>query len=263
MDFTMLIKTLDRMAPLEFASSWDNVGLLVEPTQSLVNTVLLTNDLTPVVVEEAVRLNAQLILSYHPPIFVPFKALRQQSWKERQLIRCLENKIGVYSPHTAWDAVQGGVNDWLASCVDYAKSRPIEMNTSNPSMGMGRRLTLAAPASIASVSERVKHHLKLGHVRLALGVGHSVDTLVTDIAICAGSGGSVLKQSEDVSLYLTGEMSHHEILDAVQRGVSVLLCEHSYSERGYLQHFAEKLRHETQGVSVHVSALDTGPLMVV
>ncbi len=54
-----------------------------------------------------------MILSYHPPIFVPMKRLTQSSWKERIVVRCAENRVAIYSPHTSYDAVQGGVNDWL------------------------------------------------------------------------------------------------------------------------------------------------------
>ena len=56
-----------------------------------------------------------MIISYHPPIFNPLKRLTQNSWKEKILIRCLENLVAVYSPHTCWDAVEGGLNDWLIS----------------------------------------------------------------------------------------------------------------------------------------------------
>lgn len=54
------------------------------------------------------------------------------------------------------------------------------------------------------------------------------------VALCAGSGGSVLANVE-ADLYLTGEMSHHEVLEATQRGIHVVLCNHSDSERGFLK----------------------------
>ncbi len=59
------------------------------------------------------HLQVNMILSYHPPIFVPMKRLTQSSWKERIVVRCAENRVAIYSPHTSYDAVQGGVNDWL------------------------------------------------------------------------------------------------------------------------------------------------------
>ncbi|CAN8032876.1 unnamed protein product [Ixodes persulcatus] len=264
MDLCGVVKTLERMAPLRLAAPWDNVGLLVEPSSCRVRTVLLTNDLVPEVVDEAVSLGADLIVSYHPPIFAPLKALRQNSWKERVLVRCIERQIAVFSPHTSWDAIRGGVNDWLASCFDgVADSEPVEKDSVDPDAGMGRLLRLRAPVTVGEAAARVKAHLKLSSVRLALGTGCTAESMVQAVAVCAGSGGSVLKGVAGVELYLTGEMSHHEVLDAQQRGVSVVLTEHSYSERGYLELFAEKLRHELDAVAVRVSAADTGPLVTL
>ena len=42
---------------------------------------MLTNDLTEDVLEECVEKKADLIVSYHPPIFRPLKRLTQENWK--------------------------------------------------------------------------------------------------------------------------------------------------------------------------------------
>lgn len=77
-----VVSTLKKMAPLTLAESWDNVGLLVEPdVRKPVSLVFLTNDLTEDVLEEAVSVDADLIISYHPPVFTPFKRITSDSWK--------------------------------------------------------------------------------------------------------------------------------------------------------------------------------------
>jgi putative NIF3 family GTP cyclohydrolase 1 type 2 len=82
--------------------------LLVEPSGELiVNKILLTNDLTEPVLEEALSKNANLIITYHPAIFAPLKRLTQSEWKQRSIIKCIENRIAVYSPHTTWDTIEG------------------------------------------------------------------------------------------------------------------------------------------------------------
>lgn len=96
---------MESFAPLSFAEKWDNVGLIVEPSTRInIKTVLLTNDLTLDVLDEAKRVEANLIISYHPPIFSGLKRLTMENWKEQIIVECIERKIGVYSPHTAWDA---------------------------------------------------------------------------------------------------------------------------------------------------------------
>lgn len=115
MDLKALLSSLNDFASLSFAESWDNVGLLVEPSPPhTVNTLFLTNDLTEEVMEEALQKKADLILSYHPPIFRPMKHITWKTWKERLVIRALENRVAIYSPHTAYDAAPQGVNSWLA-----------------------------------------------------------------------------------------------------------------------------------------------------
>lgn len=122
MELASVMKRLQSFAHPKLAESWDNTGLLVEPSGvHTVGTMLLTNDLTEAVVDEAVNMKANMILSYHPPIFQALKCLSQRSWKERIIVRCIENRIAVFSPHTSYDTVDGGVNDWLIS--------PFGMNT--------------------------------------------------------------------------------------------------------------------------------------
>jgi len=116
MELTELVARLQKFAPPWLSESWDNVGLLVEPSSPhVIDKLMLTNDLTEAVANEAVEMNVSMILSYHPPIFKPLKRLTQCSWKERIVVKCIENRIAVFSPHTCYDTLQGGVNDWLIS----------------------------------------------------------------------------------------------------------------------------------------------------
>ena len=86
---------------------------------------------------------------------------------------------------------------------------------------------------------------------------------MTSIACCAGSGASVLS-GVGADVYLTGELSHHEILDAVSNGHLVILCEHSNTERGYLKLFANKLNKIIQcRVEICISEKDTDPVTIV
>lgn len=77
-----VINKLVAFAPTSLAESWDNVGLLVEPVNDApISHILLTNDLTEDVMDEAISAKANLIISYHPPIFAPLKKITNSSWK--------------------------------------------------------------------------------------------------------------------------------------------------------------------------------------
>lgn len=77
--------------------------------------------------------------------------------------------------------------------------------------------------------------------------------MISTAAICAGSGASLLN-GINADLYLTGEMLHHDVLEATQKGIHVILCNHSDSERGYLKLFQSRL--ESQDFTVIISKKD-------
>ena len=126
LDLTDVVSHLQELVPIHLAEKWDNVGLLAQPTQPLkVHNILMTIDLTEKVLEEALKKRINLIIAYHPPIFRPIKCLTPKDWKQKILLTCVENKIAVYSPHTALDAIKGGINDWLVTAFGASHSTPI------------------------------------------------------------------------------------------------------------------------------------------
>ena len=130
MELQRIVSELHKMFPPCLAEDWDNVGLLVEPSshvQQLVNHIVLTNDLTEQVMEEVEKAvpKAGLIIAYHPPIFKPIKTLTRGAVKERIILKAVESRIAIYSPHTAADSVSGGVNDWLADGLGDGEVKPL------------------------------------------------------------------------------------------------------------------------------------------
>lgn len=120
-----LVKKLTSFAPLHLAGSWDNVGLLVEPSEKIpLSKVMLTIDLTERVLDEAIAAGTNAIIAYHPPIFSAMKRLTQSDVKQRIITRAIENKIAIFSPHTTWDSIDGGINDWLAECFSEQNGGP-------------------------------------------------------------------------------------------------------------------------------------------
>ncbi|MEO0604247.1 MAG: Nif3-like dinuclear metal center hexameric protein [Myxococcota bacterium] len=250
------LSSLDSLAPLDLAADWDNVGLLVEGNRE-VQRVLLCIDLTAAVHAEVERLDADLVVAYHPPIFDGLRRLRTQTARGRVLLSSIRAGRHIYSPHTALDAVPGGVNDWLlegfGTLVDV---RPIEPAATNPAAGAGRRARLATPLDGAAVVPRIAAHLGLTTLRVA----GAVDA-VRSVAVCPGAGGSLLRSIRDVDLLLTGEMRHHDVLACAEAGVAVVLTDHTNTERGYLPRYAQSIRAALPRVEVHVSGADRDPLV--
>jgi dinuclear metal center YbgI/SA1388 family protein len=120
-----LLRAMNDIAPPHLAEEWDNVGLLVGRGDAPVSSALLTIDLTPAVVEEAVRQACEAVVSYHPPIFKPLKRIANATPVERVLMRLLERGIAVLSPHTALDAAPNGLNDWIAAGIGTGDVRAL------------------------------------------------------------------------------------------------------------------------------------------
>ncbi|KAF3920237.1 hypothetical protein AA313_de0207496 [Arthrobotrys entomopaga] len=256
-----ILGALRRLYPEHLADkAWDNTGLLLAPpplsqSPATLKTpkILLTIDLTTAVATEAISLNAAMVVTYHPIIFRPLKSLTTDNTQQMTLLRLAQAGISVYSPHTAVDAVKGGVNDWLATGISggeqYEISRaPIEpcpgvQGTEHHGAGYGRLVTLKEPIDIRAMVERVRGFLGMNHLQVALAKRHSVSEVERDIktvGVCAGSGGSVFKNVKADVLF-TGEMSHHEALAAKENGTSVIACFHSNTERGYLPIMKQQL----------------------
>jgi dinuclear metal center YbgI/SA1388 family protein len=257
---------LERLAPLAFAEPWDNVGLLLEPVPvrdaAPVASALLTIDLTDEVATEAEQLGASLIIAYHPPIFTGLKRLRSSQPGERALLRCAAQGTSIFSPHTALDAAPGGVNDWLLDAFGPGERAPLLPHAIDGRFGQGRSLRLAMPLTLTVALARIKRHLGLLQLRVATAAGHADGTrAIHSIAVCAGAGGGVFEKLSGFDLYVTGEMRHHDVLARVAHGSSVVLSEHTHTERGYLQVLSEWLRVGTGGaVTFHVSRCDREPL---
>lgn len=115
--------------------------------------------------------------------------------------------------------------------------QPIIPHPSNPSKrGSGRLIQYEDDLHLEYFIEQVQNLFDLKHVQIAMGCGHNPETKIKKIAVCAGSRSGVLKNVQ-ADLYITGEMSHHDILDAVHQSTSVILVNHTNSERIFLQKF--------------------------
>ena len=257
-----VVAALQRIAPPALAGSWDNVGLLMEPLASPppIERALLTIDLSEAVLTEALEQDASLIVSYHPVLFGGAKSLVQSNPHTAMLLRAARAGVAVYSPHTALDAVVGGICDWLIRAlgpVSEVAALDAAVGFAAPA-GAGRRARLDIPLSFDDSVERLKQFLGLSHLRVAPATEH-IETL----AVCPGAGGSMLRPDLGVDLVITGEMSHHDVLALNAAGSSVILTEHSNCERGYLpllrKHLLDALG---ETVTWSISTVDRDPLSV-
>jgi len=127
-----LIAALENLAPPRLAADWDNVGLLLGQRERPVARVMTCLTLTPASAAEAVSRHADLVVSHHPLLFRGCKRLTDDSSEGRIVLELLRGNVAVYSPHTAWDNTQGGINDQLAKQLGLSEVRPLRRRDLSP-----------------------------------------------------------------------------------------------------------------------------------
>ena len=104
------ISILEKFAPLQYQESYDNAGLLVGNRNETITKALLTLDVTPAVVLEAIDCGANIIIAHHPIIFKPLSHLTDSSDVEICVQMAIKHSIAIYACHTNLDAMIHGVN---------------------------------------------------------------------------------------------------------------------------------------------------------
>ena len=128
-----------------------------------------------------------------------------------------------------------------------------------PQTGQGRIVRLRKPVRLKGLIERLRTHLGVRHLHVAAGDGRMIRT----VGLCAGAGGSLLDEAGDIDAFFTGEMRHHDILDAQQRGIAVILAGHTETERPYLKVLRDRLAATAGDLTITVSRSDLSPLRVL
>lgn len=110
-----IIKIIEDWAPKSIAWEKDNVGLQVGSLQREVTNILLCLDVNEDVVNEAIKLKCNLIISHHPLLFKPLKKIDVGKDQHSKLVEKLIKKdITVFSAHTNLDFTKDGVSFQLA-----------------------------------------------------------------------------------------------------------------------------------------------------
>ncbi|MDR0422447.1 MAG: Nif3-like dinuclear metal center hexameric protein [Proteiniphilum sp.] len=124
-----IIQTIEQVAPLPLQEGYDNSGLQTGDVNREVTGILLCIDVTDDVMEEAVSLGCNLVISHHPLAFRPFRSLTGKNYAERCMMQAIRHDIALYAAHTSLDNARGGVNFKLAEMLELQHVkilRPLE-----------------------------------------------------------------------------------------------------------------------------------------
>ncbi len=236
---------IDKIAPFNTQMDFDNAGLLVGGMNEKVKKIGVVLDITPDAVEYAKENNINLIVAHHPVIFSPIKSLKTHTVP----YLLAKNNINAICAHTNLDCANGGVNDALCDALCLEKIGTFSDSESPNLPPIGR---VGAPPHSMTPEEFAKYVKEKLYTDGVTYVEGNRD--IKTVAVCGGSGGSmlfdVIKKGADA--YVTGEAKHHELLDAKNEGITLVVAGHFETENVIVKNLCEKISKEFPEISVEI-----------
>lgn len=252
-----IVCALERFAPLPLQDGWDNAGLQVGLTEAEVTGALLCLDVTEAVVDEAVALGYNLIVSHHPLIFKGVKSITGKDYVERCIMKAIVNGIVVYSAHTNMDNAMQGVNYKMAQKIGLKDIEVLEPKVPGEGAGAGVVGELEAPETETDFLKRVKKVFEVQCVKH----GRMTGRLIRKVALCGGSGAFLMPKAAacGADVFITGEVKYHDYF-YYDGGMMVAEIGHYESEQYTTEIFYSIIREEFPTLEVYTTKVNTNPI---
>ncbi|MER7914922.1 MULTISPECIES: Nif3-like dinuclear metal center hexameric protein [unclassified Streptomyces] len=261
-----VIAALENLWPAERAESWDAVGTVVGDPGQEVTRVLFAVDPVQEIVDEAVGLGADLLVTHHPLYLRGTTTVAASHFKGRVVHTLIKNDIALHVAHTNADAADPGVSDALAGALDVRVVRPLVPDPTDPNgrRGLGRVCELDHPLTLRELAARAAERLPA--TAQGIRVAGDPDTVVRTLVVSGGSGDSLFEQvrAAGADAFLTADLRHHPASEAVaQSPLALLDAAHWATEWPWCEQAAGQLdeisdRHGWD-LRVHVSTTVTDP----
>ncbi len=240
-------KLLEEDFPKAYAYDWDNVGLLIGRKEKEVSKIYVAVDATQEVIEDALEKEADLILTHHPLIFDGIKRINDTDFLGERIYTLIRQDTACYAMHTNYDVLR--MADLAAEKLGLPDPDVLEVTVTDPvKRGIGKVADLKEPVSLKELALQVKEVFSLPDVR-AFG---DPDQRVKRIAILPGSGKSSIPCaiSSGADVMITGDIGHHDGIDAAAQGLSILDAGHYGIEHIFIDDMADYLQKNLPDVQV-------------
>ena len=222
---------LNSIAPFDTQEDWDNSGMLVGDMNAEVKKAAVVLDITPEEIEKAKAIGANLIISHHPVIFSPVKSVTKGSVP----YELIASSVNALCCHTPLDIAEGGTNDSLAELLG------IDVTLADDPI---LRLGTVEPTTAEELAEKIAKALNT-KVRYA-DAGKKIEK----IAICTGAGCSLIEAAGEIDAFITGDASHHNFLDCVQQGITLIAAGHYETEIVVVPVLVKKLQAQFPDIEI-------------
>ncbi len=204
---------LNELSPFELQEKWDNSGLLVGNENSEISKVYISLDLDEELLN-SVEENS-LIITHHPLIFSPLRAINFDSFATKSLKILIQKNISLICMHTNFDKTH--LNKYVAQNI------------------LGLEIVSSSEyICYANVNETFE--TLLSRVENSLGLDYKkyvkCQEDVKTVALVTGSGMSLINEIK-ADCFLTGDIKYHDAIEAQSRGVSLIDIGHYESEKHF------------------------------
>ncbi len=238
---------LQEQSPEGYACGWDNVGLLVGSMEKEVETVYIALDATDEAIAEAAGAGADLLLTHHPMIFHPIKRVTEDDFIGRRVIALIRNDISYYAMHTNFDV--RGMARLAAEKLGLQGCEPLDVTCrEGQEEGIGRTGDLRGEMTVAECADLVKEAFGISQVK----VFGPLERKVRRLSVCPGSGKGMAGKAiaARAQALVTGDIDHHEGIDAAAQGLAVIDAGHYGIEKIFIPYMGEYLRRRAGGLRV-------------
>jgi dinuclear metal center YbgI/SA1388 family protein len=258
-----IVDHLDRRYPPTLAAEWDSVGLVAGDPRATVSRILFAVDPVMAVVDEALLLQADMIVTHHPLLLHGVHSVAAVDHRGSVLHTLISHGIALACAHTNADHSRPGVSDALADLLGIVDTVPLVPEVDDPTVGTGRVGRLDETLTLNALVERVAQ--RLPSTAQGVRAAGDPDRLIETVAVCGGSGDAFLADATAVAdAYITADLRHHRAQDhLVDRGCALIDVAHWASEWPWLPVAADAIAADCAAagttVEVHVSAIVTDP----
>ncbi|MGM9549338.1 MAG: Nif3-like dinuclear metal center hexameric protein [Faecousia sp.] len=245
-----VLQFMETIAPAALMESWDNGGLLCGRRDKEVHKILVALDPFRNVIQEAIKVRADLIVTHHPLIFgESITAINENTETGRCILALIEHGIAAINAHTNLDLAPGGVNDALAAALGLDSIEiihPIGICTSGQSYGLLRSGTVEEqPLDVFLAS--VKEQLKCEGLRYVDG-GKNVRKVAVGGGSCADELFDAIGAGCDT--FVTSDVKYNHFRTAYDNDLNLIDAGHFHTENPAMPILAEKIQAAFQGVTV-------------
>lgn len=212
-----IIDYLDRQFKPEYQEDYDNAGFLIGDAESNYTGALITLDVTPDTIDEAIDKGLSLIVSHHPLIFTGLKRITNNDATSRMVSKLIKNNISVYAAHTNLDNLDWGVNGILANKIGLTDCHILRPSQASiPDIGAGMVGFLPQPMPIYDFLSLVKARLGIPILRTSQFIIQNSKSKIHRVAVCGGSGSFLIgdAKSAGADIFLTGDLKYHDFQQA-------------------------------------------------